>query len=157
MQVPSSGNLCTSKIWILYVWAAIFLRGCIQKYKYFCVVCNRCHSTYPEILPIVDWDVNSSNGRIVLHTTRLYLTTHNTHKRQTFMPSAGFEPAIPASQRPHTHALDRAATGIGGQFYLDAAKWQCTHVVGLVDTDTQPVYEWKRENMVSSLWIQYTQ
>jgi len=26
---------------------------------------------------------------------------------------AGFQPAIPASKLPHTHALDRAATGIG--------------------------------------------
>jgi hypothetical protein len=25
---------------------------------------------------------------------------------------AGFEPAIPADERPQTHALDRAATGI---------------------------------------------
>jgi hypothetical protein len=25
----------------------------------------------------------------------------------------GFEPAIPASERPQTHALDRTATGIG--------------------------------------------
>jgi hypothetical protein len=30
----------------------------------------------------------------------LYLTTHNTHKRQTSMPPAGFEQAIPASERP---------------------------------------------------------
>jgi hypothetical protein len=29
------------------------------------------------------------------------------------MLSAGFEPAIPASERPQTHALDRVATGIG--------------------------------------------
>ena len=43
----------------------------------------------------------------------LYLTTHNTHKRQTSMPPAGFEPTIPASERPQTHALDRTATGIG--------------------------------------------
>jgi hypothetical protein len=28
------------------------------------------------------------------------------------MPAAGFEPAIPATKRPHTYALDRAATGI---------------------------------------------
>jgi hypothetical protein len=41
----------------------------------------------------------------------LYLTTHNTHKTQTSMPSAGFEPAIPASQRPQKHALDRAPLG----------------------------------------------
>jgi hypothetical protein len=42
----------------------------------------------------------------------LYLT-HNTHKRQTSMPPVGFEPTIPASERPKTHALDRTATGIG--------------------------------------------
>jgi hypothetical protein len=29
------------------------------------------------------------------------------------MPSAGFEPAIPAIKRPQTYALDRAANGIG--------------------------------------------
>jgi hypothetical protein len=43
----------------------------------------------------------------------LYLTTYNTLKRQTSMPLAGFEPAISASEWPQTHALDRAATGIG--------------------------------------------
>jgi hypothetical protein len=42
----------------------------------------------------------------------LYLTTHNSYKRQTSVPSAGFEPAIPASDRPQTRALDRAATGV---------------------------------------------
>jgi hypothetical protein len=39
----------------------------------------------------------------------LYPTTHNTHKRQTSMPPAGFEPTIPASERQQTHTLDRAA------------------------------------------------
>ena len=29
------------------------------------------------------------------------------------MPLAGFEPTIPAGERPQTYALDRAATGIG--------------------------------------------
>jgi hypothetical protein len=29
------------------------------------------------------------------------------------MPPAGFEPAIPASERPQTHFVDRSATGIG--------------------------------------------
>jgi hypothetical protein len=29
------------------------------------------------------------------------------------MPPVGFEPKIPVSERPQTHALDRAATGIG--------------------------------------------
>jgi hypothetical protein len=32
------------------------------------------------------------------------------------MPPVGFEPTIPASARPQTYALDRAATGIGITF-----------------------------------------
>ena len=40
----------------------------------------------------------------------IYYITHNT---QTSMLPAEFEPAIPASERPQTLALDRSATGIG--------------------------------------------
>ena len=36
----------------------------------------------------------------------LYLTTHNIHNTETSMPPAGFEPTIPAIERPHTHSLD---------------------------------------------------
>jgi len=42
----------------------------------------------------------------------LYLTTHNTHTRQTSMPHAGFERAIPTTEQPQTHTVPRAATGI---------------------------------------------
>ena len=41
----------------------------------------------------------------------LYLTTHNTHNRQTSMPPVGFEPTISAGERPQTYALDSAVTG----------------------------------------------
>ena len=34
------------------------------------------------------------------------------------MPPVGFEPIIPASERPQTHALDRATTGIGMEIYV---------------------------------------
>jgi hypothetical protein len=40
-------------------------------------------------------------------------TSHNTHRRQTFLPPAGLETAIPASDRPQTHVLESSATGIG--------------------------------------------
>jgi len=40
------------------------------------------------------------------------LTTHNTHKRQTIVPPAGFEPTIPAFELPQTHALDLTVTAI---------------------------------------------
>jgi hypothetical protein len=47
---------------------------------------------------------------------RDYLMTHTTHNRQTSMPPAGFESAIPAGDRPHTIALDRSSTEIGTIF-----------------------------------------
>jgi len=34
------------------------------------------------------------------------------------VPQAGFENSIPASDRPQTHALERAVAGIEGKFYL---------------------------------------
>jgi hypothetical protein len=40
----------------------------------------------------------------------LYLTTHNTHKRLTSMAPVAFEPAVPTSERPYTHVLDRPVT-----------------------------------------------
>jgi hypothetical protein len=43
----------------------------------------------------------------------LYLTTHNTHNRQTSMRPVGFEITISAGERPQTYALDGAATGTG--------------------------------------------
>ena len=47
------------------------------------------------------------------HCRDLCVTTHNTHKRQISMPSAGFETKFLADERPYTHPLDRAAIGIG--------------------------------------------
>jgi len=43
----------------------------------------------------------------------LYLTTHNTHNRQIFMPPAGVEPTITADERTQDYALDRAVPGTG--------------------------------------------
>jgi hypothetical protein len=35
------------------------------------------------------------------------------------MPPVGFEHAVPVSERPKTHALDRTATGIGLYLLLE--------------------------------------
>jgi len=48
----------------------------------------------------------------------LYLTTHNTHNRQTTMPPVGFEPTISVGKRPQTYALERAATGTGSYYTI---------------------------------------
>jgi hypothetical protein len=47
----------------------------------------------------------------------LYLTIHNTHKRETTKPPVGFEPTISAGERSQTYALDRALTETGNLGY----------------------------------------
>jgi hypothetical protein len=42
-----------------------------------------------------------------------HITVLTTNTTQTSMPPVGFEPTIPVSERPKTHALERTATGIG--------------------------------------------
>jgi hypothetical protein len=49
--------------------------------------------------------------------TSLYLA------QQTSMPPAGLEPAVPASERLLTHALDRAATAIGRSLFTHMLKF----------------------------------
>jgi hypothetical protein len=60
----------------------------------------------------------------------LYLTTHNTHNRQTSMPPVGFEPTISTGERSQTHALDHAATGTGAPiiYILKSTKFTLKHL-----------------------------
>lgn len=48
--------------------------------------------------------------RVALSRRDLNVTTYNIHNRKIPMPPSGFEPAIPATARPHTYASDRVAT-----------------------------------------------
>jgi hypothetical protein len=73
---------------------------------------SRSHSFRHTTLSRISLDEWSARRR------DLYLTKHNTHKRLISMPPLGFEPAIPASERPQTDALDRAASGIGARLKL---------------------------------------
>jgi hypothetical protein len=61
---------------------------------------SRSHSDTPHSVGLL-WTSDQPRRR------DLYLTAHNTHKRQTSKLPVGFEPTIPASERPQTHALDR--------------------------------------------------
>ena len=54
----------------------------------------------------------------------LYLTTHNTHNRQTSMPPVGFEPTVSAGERPQSYTLGRAATGTGVCWCINCKKVQ---------------------------------
>jgi hypothetical protein len=54
--------------------------------------------------------------------TQIPLTDSTQHsqerERETSLPTVGFEPAIPASERSQTHALDGAATGTGCRYHI---------------------------------------
>jgi hypothetical protein len=69
--------------------------------------CTWSHSTTHTTLGRTPLDERSARRR------DLYLTTDNIHKRQTSMPQARIEPAIPACEWPQAHPLDCADTGLG--------------------------------------------
>jgi len=48
------------------------------------------------------------------------------HSQETSMPTVGFEPAIPASERRQTDALDGAATRVGN---FDPYKYKLCFIV----------------------------
>ena len=50
----------------------------------------------------------------------VYMKTQNTHDRR--IVPAGLEPEMPVSERPQTHALDPAATGIVHHIYQENLK-----------------------------------
>ena len=66
---------------------------------------SRSHSGTPHLgrTPLNEWPARRSD---------LYLTTHDTHKRQASMTPAEFEPVIPGTVRSQTNALDSTANGI---------------------------------------------
>ena len=112
---------------ILFPRNLVCFRCIIVKYS----TVNKCDCLFVFWLSSPQWARPSSFTRFLDHTQRrttvgrtpldewsarrrdLYLTTHNTHKRQTSMPPVGFEPTISAGERPQTYTLDRAATGTG--------------------------------------------
>jgi hypothetical protein len=54
--------------------------------------------------PLDEWSIRRRD---------LYLTTLNTHNRQTSIPLVEFEFTISAGEQPQTYVLDGAATGTG--------------------------------------------
>ena len=92
----------------IYIYIYIFFHGAAAPsgpgpphYRSFMITIR--HNTLGRI-PLGEWSARRRD---------VYLTTHNTHNRQTSMPPVGFESTVPASARPHTHALEGSSIGIG--------------------------------------------
>ena len=72
--------------------------------RFWCFLDHKQRRTTVGRTPLDEWSTRRRD---------LYLTTHNTHNRQTSMPPVGFEPTISAGERSQTYTIDRAATGTG--------------------------------------------
>ena len=59
-------------------------------------------------------------------------TTHNKHRR-TSMPSAGYEPAIPAIKQLHTYVLERTATGSTMAFSVKGFNFSLTELLQIIN------------------------
>ena len=66
----------------------------------------------------------------------LYLTTQHLQQTDTSMSPTGFEPAIPASERPQIYALDGAATGTGNLYWY--------HFINYNDKENEPTTKFSR-------------
>ena len=75
---------------------------------------TRAMASFLRFLVHTQWRITVGRSPLDEWSARrkdLYLTTHN-HNRQISMRPVGFEPTISTGERPQTHVLDRAATGI---------------------------------------------
>jgi hypothetical protein len=102
------------------------------------------HTTLSRI-PLDDWSARQGY---------LYLSTHNTHKRQTSVLLAGFETAILASEGPQTHALDSAATGMQSPSYLPYFQSGLRLVYCCIET--KRAFRCKKTNKCSRMSLLYS-
>jgi hypothetical protein len=65
----------------------------------------------------------------------LYLTTRKIHKRQIFKLQAGFEPAIPASEKLQTHALEMAVNRIESRNIYELKSPDSTNTTRFTETE----------------------
>ena len=103
-----------------------YFSGCLKRFFFFFAVALQPNTGHGVL--IVEVFLDHTRWRTTVGWTPLdewsarhrdlYLTTRNTHNRQTSMPPMGFETTISAGERPQTYALDRAATGTGHNMLL---------------------------------------
>ena len=96
-----------------------YTKPCVCIYIFFLWHCSPTRAMAYSFLKLLD----HTQERITVGRTPLdawsarrrdpYLTTHNTHNRQSSLSTLGLEPTISVGEQPQTYALDRAATGTG--------------------------------------------
>jgi hypothetical protein len=100
--------------WQIFVWRILFFLMARQRLGNLgCLILRRFTITLFRHTALGRTPLDEGPAR----RRDLYLTTHNTHNRQTSMLPVGFEPTILVSERPQTHALDRLRLGLAGESF----------------------------------------
>jgi len=86
--------------WQFLVWPLLPSHCRCRQLLLHLITLSDTHTHTQSRTPLDEWSARRRD---------LCLTTRNIHQRQTSMLPTGFEPALPASERPQTRALDRAA------------------------------------------------
>jgi hypothetical protein len=71
------------------------------------------------------------------------------------VPTAWFEPATPVSERPQTHASDRAATGTGYLYYHSPTRKETSYSDRKILMFIYPIYNHNWKN-ISTIYIYIT-
>jgi len=82
---------------------------------FFLITYCTCRALLLHVLTLNDTDTHSKDcpRRGTSPSRKLLPDNEHSKEKQTSMTPPGLEPGIPASERPHRHLLDRAATGSG--------------------------------------------
>ena len=134
LTCPQDEELCSSfvscYVYIIFLFmhsTSLFVVPPQWKYYYYyyyyyflwrCGPMQAIASSFLRFLDHTQWHTTVGRTPLDEWSARrrdLYLTTHNTHNRQTSMSPVGFEPTISAGERPQTYTLNRAATGTSPQ------------------------------------------
>jgi hypothetical protein len=75
----------------------------------------------------------------MISPTQRLLPDITQHSEEIFMSPAEFEPFIPASERPLTHVLDRAAAEVGVEFEMPIEKLKLDKSPGIDKTAVEMV------------------
>jgi len=120
---------------LVFLWRC----GSTRAMSFSVVVDSKSHTTTHHT-PLGEWSARRRD---------LCLTTHNTHNRQTSMPSAGFEPTISAGERPQTYALNRAATGTEIRLYNSI----CKLILFFISIRELPIADYWRKKLACVMYV----
>ena len=105
---PVNRNQLVDKFYLSFSRILLWLqKQCFKNMNHVCLFLAQQPNMCQDLLTLetIRWHTITTVGKIPLDERSarrrdIYLRTHDIHNRQTSMPPVGFEPTVPANQRP---------------------------------------------------------